>query len=435
MHNAHLFTSQASSMQEKYTKPTPVFDLEKYRLLCLTGDMGTVATRIHGAITSATIPRLSKEWTVESATRSLLRMKNLCAVRGTAGDSMVGPADYYGNLEKPDQVLYTVGIKDGVPQMFQHPVNTPLLNQNFLKTKLKKDYVTTVRAKWISGTDKKIDELRKSYKGTKKGESLFPNLGLLEIEAGAELKLPFFDATTADLSSFKARLVSNITPFSITSKKLPASDEYRAVSFLYEPGYSNSQVKNGGGLFLETHSFAQTMMPLDKNSKGFVVLGRWTDEKKNNLELIAIHIPFGFTLIIDEGCIHGDATLNGMFMMCMTSNHVTMQTADSVFLKSTETRDNLSLVVASTSSQQNYIEEKAPRPFVFYKDNPASKASYLNETYGKNFIANPTSPGWRDTAMHNSLSTATSIFHTSSTKGQDDKDTSDMQENSSCILS
>src|SRR5690242_11290945 len=43
------------------------------RLLLLEGNYGTVACRIYGLL-SKTIPRFSDNWTLESATRSLLRM-------------------------------------------------------------------------------------------------------------------------------------------------------------------------------------------------------------------------------------------------------------------------------------------------------------------------------------------------------------------------
>src|SRR5438477_12769054 len=70
---------------------------EAKRLLLLAGEMGTVACRVYGYLMSGTIPRFSDNWTIESATRSYLRMRNLVAVRGVPVSSMVGPIDYFGN--------------------------------------------------------------------------------------------------------------------------------------------------------------------------------------------------------------------------------------------------------------------------------------------------------------------------------------------------
>ncbi len=53
------------------------------------------------------------------------------------------------------------------------------------------------------------------------------------------------------------------------------------------------------------------------------------------LELIAVAVPFGFTLLVEPYCIHGDSSLTGLYMMAMTGNHRAMGTADThtVFIK------------------------------------------------------------------------------------------------------
>jgi hypothetical protein len=169
-----------------------------------------------------------------------------------------------------------------------------------------------------------------------------------------------------DLSPFKARLVKNNTPFQISDKIISPKDDYRVVSYLYESEYADKQVKNGGGLFLETHSFPQTITPMDKNSGGFVTLAKWADEnKRKELEVIAVEIPFGYTLIVEEYCIHGDTNLDGMFMMCMTSSHESMQTADTVFLKNSKNMENISLSIKETESdgKLNGKEQKEKKTF------------------------------------------------------------------------
>lgn len=74
-----------------YSSYAPVTFDEPKRLLLLDGEDGTVACRIYGPLMSGTLPRFSDNWTIESATRSLLRMKNLTAVRGHLGAGMMGP--------------------------------------------------------------------------------------------------------------------------------------------------------------------------------------------------------------------------------------------------------------------------------------------------------------------------------------------------------
>ena len=97
---------------------------------------------------------------------------------------------------------------------------------------------------------------------------------------------------------------------------------------------------NGSGAFIERHEFIQAITPMNKECSGFVILGCEVT-KGDNLELVACPVPFGYTLLVDVGSIHGDSTLTGLYMMAMTGNNVAMKTADSVFLKHRETKKNI----------------------------------------------------------------------------------------------
>lgn len=341
---SHLFFDRDKELERFSPAGTPIVE-RKFKILKLKGDEGTVECKVRG-ISAKKIPQLSKFGTAEFIYRSRLRMRNLTAVRGKEeGSRMVGPLDYYGNLERPDKHFYTIQIDDlGRPQILaKRKAGTPH-PQTFKESPEGK--TTVVDAEWMSGR-----ELKKENKPTS-GESLFPNSGILKLgDAHLELK-KVQDPTALDLSSFKARLVKNDTPFQITSYRIPASDEYRAVSYHYEGGYAEDQIKRGGGLFLETHTFAQSITPLFNESRGFVTLGKWTEDKKQ-LELIGIEIPFGYTLIIEKDCIHGDANLKGKFLMTMTSDHTTMQKADTVFLKSAhDLAKNASVSIAGASDDR-----------------------------------------------------------------------------------
>lgn len=248
-----------------------------HRVLPLDGGNGSVMCRMHLQETSRSIPRQSAASRIECATRSLLRMNNLVAVRGNPGQSMVGPADYYTNLENPEQCHYTIQIDNGIPQFTESHAPSATTSQQTNLTPLANNMMTRVNVNWVSGRDKATIQSTQAHYASANpsfGESLFPNPGILEVKSASDCAaLPSFDPRNVDLSPFKARLVANNAPFQITSVQLPANDEYRAVSFLYEPGYARNQIEHGGGLFLETHEFSQTMTPLDTNSKGFVTLG------------------------------------------------------------------------------------------------------------------------------------------------------------------
>lgn len=77
--------------------------------------------------------------------------------------------------------------------------------------------------------------------------------------------------------------------------------------------------------FIERHEFVQFIHALDESCRGYVILGR---QHQNALEL----------LLLDVGCIHGDAQLVGLYLMGMTGNHTAMQTADTVLFKNNNTQ-------------------------------------------------------------------------------------------------
>jgi hypothetical protein len=213
-------------------------------------------------------------------------------------------------------------------------------------------HTVKINATWYSGNDVQIEDIKKLY--TMTGESLFPtSSGLLIIEQ-EYVVLPDFDARHIDLTPFKARIVENCIPFSIAETEVSWKDSFCPVSYMFEDGYAEEQVKNAGGLFLETHDFCQTMTPLNEAARGFVVLGKW--EEDNVMTLIGVKIPYGYTLIIEKGCIHGDTTLKGMYLMAMTSNHVTMQTADVVFLKSRLSGKNFFIKSCTSDDNLTYTQ-------------------------------------------------------------------------------
>lgn len=365
---------------------------EKPRYLKLKGEQGIIACRVRGE-GSGRIPKFSPEKVLEGSTRTHLRLSNLIAVRGNApGTRMKGPCDYFGNLEAPHKYKYTIEIDEtGLPIFLRDKIENQ--NQEIPLDKKNADLPgTAIKVQWHKGSTKPTAKIHEKYREKGKpvvGGSLVPDSGILEVDA-SHIKLEPFDATKVDLSAFKARLVNNSIPFQITSEKLPSKDYYRAVTYQFESNYAKDQIENGGGVFLETHDFAQTMTPLDKSGAGFVMLAKWTDDVHTQLEVIGVEIPFGYTLIIEKDCIHGDATLSGMFMMCMTSDHTTMRTADSVFLKSTLTHKNVSVTLGDGEHRQ--LKGKAVAELadtLYHNDSAKVKAAFRRKLKKESVIFNP----------------------------------------------
>lgn len=329
-------------MQSTYT--------DNKRALILDGDDGPVTCNVYGR-NASTLPRLSQHWKIEYATSALLRMKNLTVCRGKGTSCMYGPCNYYGSLENIHNRRYIFDINHKLPVIYESPNIYNHINTNEqAEYKMLLPRETTINyIHWMS-------HVLNSSKN-----SLFPSPGILFMDE-QKIILESYDATNVDLSSYKARLVKNDKPFLLVGDGAPAEayDDLRVIDYVFGHKYTDYQVKAADGIFLEYHNFIQTMTPIDKHCGGFVMLGRLNQlDNMYSITLTAVRIPYGYTLIVSAGCIHGDSTLSGRYMMAMTSDHNSMATANTVFLRNYQNQNvNVSLDVPDRI------------PFKFNKPNP-----------------------------------------------------------------
>jgi hypothetical protein len=200
-------------------------------------------------------------------------------------------------------------------------------------------------------------------------DSLFDYPGLLELPF-SHLKMPLVtDPCRFDLSPYRAQVVRHAErPFAFDAelqRRFPhARHKLRVVTYHYGERYLPDYVMKGNGVFIERHDFIQCITPMSESCGGFVIVGREIErndsdavdasgdrQQQRQLELVAVRIPFGCTLLVDVQCIHGDSTLTGTYMMAMTGNHVAMGTADTVFLKCTETSSNVHVVASAPGAE------------------------------------------------------------------------------------
>lgn len=69
----------------------------------------------------------------------------------------------------------------------------------------------------------------------------------------------------------------------------------------------------GHGFYLEYHDMPHFHMPLDENSKGYLILGKKAED--NILHLSAFSIPFGKAIYTPGNIIHDDAMLIGKYQV------------------------------------------------------------------------------------------------------------------------
>jgi len=227
------------------------------------------------------------------------------------------------------------------------------------------------------------------------GPSIFIHAGIFELSSDEDIiRLKSLDARGVNLDPYKARLVKNDIPFRMTHKPLKSSDEFRFISYFYESGYSKDQIQHHGGIFLEKHQFSQSITPLNEEARGYVVLAcqKTTDTDTDTYDLIGVQIPFGWSLIIEDQCIHGDASLEGYYGFCMTSNHTTMRTADCVFIKNKKTKNNVDIVLDTNSDHSTPLYN--PFKCVIYRSN-TKEVELAKSIRQSRFIFNPLSWGFR----------------------------------------
>ena len=263
----------------------------------------------------------------------MLNLFNLYAVRGCVSrdnellinTSMTGPHHYFGSMD-PNKT-YIIKILNGLPHYIEIVNGDVKLPTKKLKTK----YITFINNyNWISGNSINNDILNK-YNLTKENCSLFKNPGVLELNNSIIDINILKTGYNYDLSSYKVQLVNNVTPFRFTrNMNKHAQHKLRIVTYCYGSDYIKNYIMKSCGIFLEKHEFIQSITPLNNKCSGYVIIGR---EINNGLELIGLTIPYGYTLLVEAGAIHGDSTLVGLYSMAMTGNHEAMDTANTVFLK------------------------------------------------------------------------------------------------------
>lgn len=224
------------------------------------------------------------------ATKILLNVKNLLVKRGLNEENeMIGPLQYFGYIDP-----YKYPKVDEIKENFEPPFKSYTFN-------------------WKSNC----------IKNTK--NNLFQNSGKLVLDVNV-IDIPIV-SLGYDFSSFKVRLVKSEN---VTYDLSCYQTNMQVISYYFGKNYATFTIENEDGLFLEKHPFIQSMTPLHETSRGFVIVGRIHEDE---IDLLGIKIPFGYTLLVDSFAIHGDSTLIGLYGMEMTADHIEMAKSDTVFLK------------------------------------------------------------------------------------------------------
>jgi len=185
----------------------------------------------------------------------------------------------------------------------------------------------------------------------------YNNTGVFKVEewnstSGAECYFETGDATEYDLQRFGAQVVKNGDEFAIPGI-LCDQDDLQLITYWWGEDYLDHCITHDDGAFLETHDFPQTITPLSQDCGGHLLLARPVSNfSSTTMEVLAVHIPYGYTIVLGKNCWHGDMGLKGMHLMAMTANHLIMEgTTKSWFLR--DGMDNYTIRSSVDSSVQD----------------------------------------------------------------------------------
>lgn len=275
----------------------------------------------------------------ECSLRTMSNLDNLHVVRGLLNNdtkrldfqsSMTGPHHYFGYMDP-----YQWHSIDIIHNSFNHykvvvkPCHAPkasiMVNTmplpSMMTCKLSKD-----NYRWESHTLSSDSDL-----------SVFASPGSFTLMLhDKQIHIPtIHKPEDFDWRSFNAQLIAPNQPFAFEQTSVQsheaAQHRLRLITYHYGYNYFSDFCVPHKSDFLERHDFVQFVHSLDKNNGGYMVLGR--KNAHGDLQLVKFVIPYGYTLLLDVGCIHGDARLVGLYLMGMTGNHNAMSTADTVFFR------------------------------------------------------------------------------------------------------
>lgn len=133
-----------------------------------------------------------------------------------------------------------------------------------------------------------------------------------EFQIDSNLTIPLIETTSENLEFYNCTLICQHDRIKIDSpKKIPLT--VMQIGSNYAKDYLLTEI--GGGCYLEYHDVPHFHMPLNKNSSGYLILGKIID---GYCCLSAFAIPYTYAIYTAPFTIHCDAFLVGDYMVAYT---------------------------------------------------------------------------------------------------------------------
>ena len=213
--------------------------------------------------------------------------------------------------DKQDSNMTTINIINEIkPNIYYKITKNNLLRTKKNKSYIQKNYISKEKLKYCSlknNWNYNIDiETTKS--------NILGNSSILLVNS--ELKIPKTNISNLYFYNAKLYKIGDIINFN-TKSNLPVC--YMDIGKYYIDEYI---MKKAGGVYIEYHDRLHFHMPLNKNSQGYLILGK---KKDDNILLSAFSIPYGYAIYTPGNVIHNDCFLIGKYMVIYskTNNYST----------------------------------------------------------------------------------------------------------------
>lgn len=202
--------------------------------------------------------------------------------------------------------------------------------KKYKKSKLEKicKPLTLKTYKWYKpGTLNK--RLSKKYlKGVKGDANVFGQMGIIMVPRKHTFDIPMINALDCPKMLYDKFGIQIYAPGETLPPLNVKGQTVYMVSYRLNSHYASDYVhgKGGPGIFLEHHSFPHYITPISKDSRGPIVVGKFS---RSNLVLVGVNIPIGYTIYLPEHTIHND----WYFIGKIATTVMVDDTADTVFLR------------------------------------------------------------------------------------------------------
>jgi hypothetical protein len=192
-------------------------------------------------------------------------------------------------IYKPNTVMY---LKDG-----------NLIETDYLPNEITQSYRSIPPNIVING---KLND----YIQTTENNNILGKNQIMILDNSCEISIPVAETTEQHLAFFGCKLIMNDTPFELKNEiemplfQMSIGEKY-VEDYLLKDTY-------GGGFYIERHNAPHYHQSLNKNSRGYLILGK---QIKNGILLSKFRIPPECAIHTPSNVYHNDAYLIGDYLV------------------------------------------------------------------------------------------------------------------------